>query len=153
MTRRILFMLLAFTAIVLVGAVVPLTLNATSHDRNSFSQAVAGMARTDAAIAQARLDSIAQQGKGGVSTEPTQTYAPLLTILQAARQAGDGLLILASRISIVNGTIGYQQTLVVNNTAMPPGNRELAEESLRGQAVTREPLELLVRSGATRLLV
>ena len=48
MTRRILFMLLAFTAIVLVGAVVPLTLNATMHDRTSFIQAAEGMARTDA---------------------------------------------------------------------------------------------------------
>ena len=55
-------MLLAFTAIVLVGAVVPLTLNATSHDRNSFIQVTEGMARTDAAVAQARLDSIAQPG-------------------------------------------------------------------------------------------
>jgi signal transduction histidine kinase len=117
-TRRILFMLLGFTAIVLVGAVVPLTLNATSHDRNSFIQVTEGMARTDAAVAQARLDSIAQPG---VSTETPQTYVPLLTILQAARQAGDGLLILASRISIVNGQLGYQQTLVASTT-MPPGS-------------------------------
>jgi signal transduction histidine kinase len=149
-TRRILFMLLAFTAIVLVGAVVPLTLNATSHDRNSFSQAVAGMARTDAAIAQARLDSIAQQGKGGVSTEPTQTYAPLLTILQAARQAGDGLLILASRISIVNGTIGYQQTLVVNNTAMPPGNWDqvATESDEQGQQAGKAGQPYIVTTGS-----
>ena len=60
MTRRILFMLLGFTAIVLVGAVVPLTLNATSHDRSSFIQAAAGMARTDAAVAQAQLDQLAE---------------------------------------------------------------------------------------------
>ena len=33
MTRRILLVLVAFTAIVLVGAVGWLTLNATSHDR------------------------------------------------------------------------------------------------------------------------
>jgi signal transduction histidine kinase len=125
-TRRILFMLLAFTAIVLVGAVVPLTLNATSHDRNSFIQVTEGMARTDAAVAQARLDSIAQPG---VSTETPQTYVPLLTILQAARQVGDGLLILASRISIVNGQLGYQQTLVASTT-MPQGDwDQLATEA------------------------
>ena len=58
MTRRILVMLLAFTALVLVGAVVPLTLNATSHDRSSFIQAAAGTARTDAVVAQARLDQL-----------------------------------------------------------------------------------------------
>ena len=46
MTRRILLVLLAFTATILVGAVVPLTLDATSHDRTSFIQATAGMART-----------------------------------------------------------------------------------------------------------
>jgi signal transduction histidine kinase len=149
-TRRILFMLLAFTAIILVGAVVPLTLNATSHDRNSFSQAVAAMARTDAAIAQARLDSIAQQGNGGVSTKPTQTYAPLLTILQAARQAGDGLLILASRITIVNGTIGYQQTLVVDNTAMPQGNWDqvATESDEQGQQAGKAGQPYIVTTGS-----
>ena len=51
-------MLLAFTALVLVGAVVPLTLNATSHDRSSFIEAAAGTARTDAVVAQARLDQL-----------------------------------------------------------------------------------------------
>ena len=59
MTRRILLVLLAFTAAVLVGAVVPLTLDAAGHDRASFIQATAGMARTDAAIAQSRLDALA----------------------------------------------------------------------------------------------
>ena len=60
MTRRILLVLLAFTAAVLVGAVVPLTLDAAGHDRVSFIQATAGMARTDAAIAQSRLDALAR---------------------------------------------------------------------------------------------
>ena len=55
MTRRILLVLLAFTAVILVGAVVPLTLNATSHDQNSYLQATEGMARSDALIAVARL--------------------------------------------------------------------------------------------------
>ena len=57
-TRRILLVLLAFTAVVIAGAMVPLALNAIAHDQSSFSQATAGTARTDAAIAQARLDQI-----------------------------------------------------------------------------------------------
>ena len=50
MTRRILLVLLTFTAAVLVGAVVPLTLDAASHDRTSFIQATAGLARTDTRV-------------------------------------------------------------------------------------------------------
>ncbi|HWN61729.1 MAG TPA: hypothetical protein VNO25_13810, partial [Streptosporangiaceae bacterium] len=150
MTRRILFMLLAFTAIVLVGAVVPLTLNATSHDRNSFIQAAAGMARTDAAVAQARLDSIAQQGQGGVSAA-TPPSVPLLTILQAARQTGDGLLILASRISIsaVTGQTGYQQTPVASTT-MPQGNwNQLASEAdEQGQQAGKAGQPLIETTGS-----
>ena len=79
MTRRILLVLLGFTAAVLVGAVVPLTLNAASHDRSSFIQATAGMVRSDAAIAQARLDG--------------QADAPLVNLITQTRQAGDDLLI------------------------------------------------------------
>jgi len=49
MTRRILLALLAFTAAVLAGAVVPLTLSTISQDRSSFVQATVGMVRVDAA--------------------------------------------------------------------------------------------------------
>jgi signal transduction histidine kinase len=80
-TRRILLVLLAFTATVLVGAVVPLTLDAAGHDRASFIQATAGMARADAAIAQARLDG--------------QADAPLIGLITQTQRAGDGLLIFA----------------------------------------------------------
>ena len=65
-------MLLAFTAIVLVGAVVPLTLNATSHDRSSFTQSAADQDQADAAIAQAALDSMPDQ--------------PLLALITQTRQ-------------------------------------------------------------------
>ena len=81
MTRRILIAWLAFTAAVLVGAVVPLTLNATSHDRSSFIQATAGMVRADALIAEARLVG--------------QKDPPLINVAYQTREAGDGLLILA----------------------------------------------------------
>jgi len=91
-TRRILLVLLAFTAAVLVGAVVPLTLDAAGHDRVSFIQATAGMARTDAAVAQARLDALAQPGPKG-STDTSAANAPLLALITQTGQADDGLLI------------------------------------------------------------
>ena len=93
MTRRILLVLLAFTAVIIAGAMVPLALNAIAHDKSSFDQATAGAARTDAAIAQTRLDEIFRANQGfGV----TQADAPLLTLLTDVEQAGDGLLILES---------------------------------------------------------
>ena len=93
MTRRILLVLLAFTAVIIAGAMVPLALNAIAHDQSSFGQATAGTARTDAAIAQARLDNIYQTEHGAGAT---QADAPLLTLLTEVEQAGDGLLILES---------------------------------------------------------
>ena len=92
MTRRILLVLLTFTAAVLVGAVVPLTLDAASHDRTSFIQATAGMARTDAAIAQSRLDALAQPATSG-SAGSGAAYAPVVILITQTSQAGDGLLI------------------------------------------------------------
>ena len=77
MTRRILLVLLAFTAAVLVGAVVPLTLDAAGHDRTSFIQATAGMARTDAAIAQSRLDSLAQSPVNDPASNGRRTAGPM----------------------------------------------------------------------------
>ena len=107
-------MLLAFTAIVLVGAVVPLTLNATSHDRNSFSQAAAGTARTDAVLAQAELilvaDAAAPRHIKASASVTAQASFSLLTMVKEARQAGDSLLVLASS--------GQQEI----DAAMPRGN-------------------------------
>ena len=114
MTRRILFMLLAFTAIVLVGAVVPLTLNATSHDRTSFSQAAAGTARTDAVLAQAELILAAEhagpQHLRASAKATAQAQFSLLTMVKEARQARDSLLVLASS--------GHHEI----DAAMPAGN-------------------------------
>jgi signal transduction histidine kinase len=114
-TRRILFMLVAFTAIILVGAVVPLTLNATSHDRNSFIQAAAGTTRTDAVLAQAQLGLDAAQAASPKYYHPSHLVAAeaefsLLTMVKEARQAGDSLRVLASS--------GKREI----NVAMPPGN-------------------------------
>ena len=114
MTRRILVMLLAFTALVLVGAVVPLTLNATSHDRNSFSQGAAGMARTDAVAVQAALNLISQEAasaKYKPSAQATaQAFVGKLQVVREARETGDGVLVL---------TTGGKS---VAQTSMPAGN-------------------------------
>ena len=103
MTRRILVMLLAFTALVLVGAVVPLTLNATSHDRSSFIQAAAGTARTDAVVAQARLDQLSVSGKNS-ALATAQAGFGVLQMTKEARQAGDGLLVLTNQGQRVAGS-------------------------------------------------
>ena len=95
-TTRIVLALLAFTAAVLVSAVVPLTLDGTGHDRDSFVQATAGMAVTDAAIAQPRLDGLPD--------------SPLLNLLVQKWQQGNGLL-------IVNG-----KGVPLASKGMPPGN-------------------------------
>ena len=94
MTRRILLVLLAFTAVIIAGAMVPLALDASTHDQTSFIQATAGTARTDAAVAQTRLDAIFESKSDSSSTVPADT--PLLTVLRQVRQAGDSLLILES---------------------------------------------------------
>jgi signal transduction histidine kinase len=113
-TRRILFVLLGFTAIVLVGAVVPLTLNATSHDRSSFIDAAAGVARTDAVVAQPELNVRylqAEQSHPNVSNlAVAQGTAAEITLLRESREADDGLLMLTSN--------GVQ----VVRSAVPPGN-------------------------------
>ncbi len=130
MTRRILLVLLAFTAAVLVGAVVPLTLNATSHDRTSFIQATAGMTRADAAIAQARLDG---------AKDPA-----LVPLINQTRQSGDGLLILTS-----NGDHLIDE-------GMPAGNwnQLAAEADKQGQLVTRmgQPVQPITETTGSRVI-
>jgi signal transduction histidine kinase len=130
-TRRILFVLLAFTAIVLVGAVVPLTLNATSHDRNSFVQATEGMDEADAAIAQARLDQ-----------EPDP---PLFTLITQTRQQGGGLLVLTSRPSVTHtGQLTYLQKQVVNK-GMPTGQWIQLAQQVDAQAELDGKLDLQIQ--------
>jgi hypothetical protein len=90
-TRRILLVLLAFTAVIIAGAIVPLALNAIAHARSSFTQETADAVDTDAAVVQARLD------------HPDVPYAPLVTVLEQVREAGEGLLILRSAGNAVQG--------------------------------------------------
>jgi signal transduction histidine kinase len=120
MTRRILVVLLAFTAAVLVAAVVPLTLDAANHDRASFIQATAGMVTTDAAIAQTRLDNIAQPppkpAKGDNSDSGDNGDAPLVPVFSQVQQAGDGILI----FEVIKGTTDQEKLLTAK--AMPAGD-------------------------------
>jgi signal transduction histidine kinase len=100
-------MLLAFTAIVLVGAVVPLTLNATMHDRTSFAQAAAGEARTDAVFAQAELELLAESKHSHTSASTAaQANIQFLNVAKEARQAGDGLLVLTNKDKVHGNPVG-----------------------------------------------
>jgi signal transduction histidine kinase len=87
-TRRILFTLLAFTAIVLVGAVVPLTLSTIGQDRNSFIQDTQAMANADASVAQPRFVLHPPR-----PAEARPVDFDLLTVYKQVEQAGDGLVI------------------------------------------------------------
>jgi signal transduction histidine kinase len=86
MTRRILFMLLGFTAVILVGAVVPLTLSTIGQDRNSFVQDTQAMANADASVAQPRLAL-----RKPAAARPVDFQ--LLSVYKQVEQAGNGLVI------------------------------------------------------------
>jgi signal transduction histidine kinase len=86
-SRRILFMLLAFTALVLAGAVVPLTLSTIGQDRTSFLQDTQAMANADASVAQPRVIS------GKPATARPVDYTLRLGVYKQVEQAGDGLVI------------------------------------------------------------
>jgi len=147
MTRRILLVLLTFTAAVLVGAVVPLTLDAASHDRTSFIQATAGLARTDAAIAQSRLDALASSPSGSSGDAGGGKADPaLLVLIDQTKQIGDGLLILS-------GPPQDDNRLVDNG--MPPGNwvRLAIRASEQGQLAKNagRPVEPVTEAAGSQL--
>ena len=116
MTRRILLVLVVFTAVLITGAMVPLALNTTAHERNAFTQDVEGMVRTDAAVAQARLESVAQSGSNA------KAYAPLVTILSEAQLNGDRLMILQSQSTVNSAGLQVQESPLIQKGAMPAGN-------------------------------
>jgi signal transduction histidine kinase len=124
-TRRILLVLLAFTAVVITGAMVPLALNTIAHDQNAFLQDAEGMVRTDAAVAQTRLVSVAQSGS------KAKAYAPLVTVLNEAQLNGDRLLILQSRRTVNSaGLLQVQESVLIQKGSMPASNWiQLAEQA------------------------
>jgi len=124
-TRRILLVLLAFTGVVIAGAMVPLALNAISHDQSSFIQETEDTVSTDAAVAQGRLEN--------------PTYAPLVYLLRQVRAAGYGLLVVRStRHEAIVGKYP------VAETGMPGGNwaqlAALADEPAGATGQAREPV-------------
>jgi signal transduction histidine kinase len=108
-TRRILLALLALTAAVLIAAVVPLALKATSHDQQSYVYATEQTARSVAAIAE----------------EPIRVNAANAalhkTLIDYARQ-GDGVLVLDASGRIVTG----------NSDLLPAGWQHLAAKAMSG---------------------
>jgi len=138
-TRRMVLALVIFTAVVITGAVLPLALNTIAHDRSSFIQATQGMVRTDAAVAQTRLEAIAQSG----SIAKAKAYAPLVPILNEVGQDGDRLLILYSHRAVsAGGRAPIQEIPVAQKGSMPVSDwRRLARQaanqpafSIQGQA-------------------
>ena len=90
-------MLLAFTAIVLAGAVVPLTLSTIGQDRNSFIQDTQAMAKEDASVAQVRLVS-----RKPAAARPVDFH--LLFVYKQVEQAGDGLVIYLANGRLLDAT-------------------------------------------------
>jgi len=135
-TRRILLALLAFTAAVLAGAVVPLTLSTIGQDRSSFVQATAGMVRADAAGAQAFLDG-----------SPNE---PLFSVISQTQQAGDGLLILTSSVS-ADGR--YQRPRTLLDVHMPMGDWiQLANEADRQAWLASSPVKPVTETTRSRVI-
>jgi signal transduction histidine kinase len=124
-SRRILLVLLAFTAVIIAGAMVPLALNAIAHDRSSFTQETVDTVNTVAAVALPRLDN------------PNVPYSPLVTVLREVRGAGEGLLILRSAPNDTQGT-------VLTNSGMPAGNwgplADRADKQARLAGEARQPV-------------
>ncbi len=141
MTSRIVLVLLAFTAAVLVGAVVPLTLIATGHDRASYIQATAAVARSDAELDSPRLLAIAQQQAGELTPsaagqEAQGNLAALFVALQDV-QPGDGLFILSSAPRTPPASEGMPQ----GKGEPPPGFwDQLAQEAAQRDRSQIKPL-------------
>lgn len=88
MTGRILLALLALTASLLVGAVVPLGLKATAHDRASFIDDTRATALSAAAVAEEQLAD-------------NRADPQMASVLAAARRENDDLLVLDSHGHLV----------------------------------------------------
>jgi signal transduction histidine kinase len=90
-------MLLGFTALVLVGAVVPLTFSTIGQDRTSFIQDTQAMANADASVAQPR-----------VALRKPATAKPvafqLVVVDKQVEQAGNWLLIYLNDGSVLDAT-------------------------------------------------
>jgi signal transduction histidine kinase len=114
MTKRIVLALVAFTAAVVLGAMIPLGVNTTGYYRSSFTALTEERAKTFAAIAQptARSPSSESPGVGD--------------ILSQAQQLGDGLIVYA----MVNGTSALE---TLANDGLGPNPQGIVEAGMLQQ--------------------
>jgi signal transduction histidine kinase len=113
-TRRIVLALLTLTAAVLLGAVVPLALQAVAHERDAFVNATEATARSVAVVAQDKISDHAP--------DPA-----LRAVVRRAAMQGDELLVL--------NTTGH----VVAQSGDPHDNwsKTAAEENQSGEPATK----------------
>jgi signal transduction histidine kinase len=132
-TRRILFMLLGFTAIVLAGAVVPLTLSTIGQDTNSFAQDTRAMANADASVAQPRVGA-----RKPAAARPLDV--PLLSVYQQVEQAGDGLVIYlnSGRVLDAKGRVPAGQWQLL--AAQVHGNGQAITETMGSWSIAAVPV-------------
>jgi signal transduction histidine kinase len=91
-TGRVLIALLTLAVALVVGAMVPLAINATSHDRSSFVQETAESVRTYAALEQAPLSC--------------GTDASVIKEASEVRTVGDGLMVIPTRLGCRSFNVG-----------------------------------------------
>ena len=127
MTQRILLALLALTTALLVGAVVPLGLKATAHDRASFIDDTRATARSAAAVAEEQLaDNRADPAIGSV--------------VAAARREGDDLLVLDAHRRLVT-SVGLHRTAWPSLVAEAAEHREPVTEVTGGRVIVVVPVQ------------
>ncbi len=127
MTRRIVLALLALTAAVLIGAVVPLALQAVAHIRDAFINSATSTARSVAVVAEDKL--------GSHSALPALRAA----VRSAARQ-DDELLILNSKGQpVVGHLIPHDNWRALAATAIQSGT--LTSKLTKDRIIVVQPVD------------
>jgi len=125
-TRRIVLALLALTAAILVGAVVPLALQAVAHERDAYINATEATARSAAVIAEDKL--------GDHAADPALQAA----VRSAARQ-DDELLVLSpqgQKVAWYGSPHDYWQQVA----AMAAAGNDLAAKLTKDRVIVVEPV-------------
>ena len=126
MTRRIVLALLALTAAILIGAVVPLALQAVAHERDAYINATEATARSAAVIAEDKL--------GDHAADPALQAA----VRSAARQ-DDELLVLSpqgQKVAWYGSPHDYWQQVA----AMAAAGNDLAAKLTKDRVIVVEPV-------------
>jgi len=125
-TRRIVLALLALTAAILIGAVVPLALQAVAHERDAYINATEATARSAAVIAEDKL--------GDHAADPALQAA----VRSAARQ-DDELLVLSpqgQKVAWYGSPHDYWQQVA----AMAAAGNDLAAKLTKDRVIVVEPV-------------